>query len=297
MIAKGRRWTILLGATGVLAAASACRRQPVAGEGGVPGEQDAFLVRWTAIDRDETGLVWRCVFNNDVDIAQVDNASQVRRLIETAYAGQKKTFADHLLGACVPKVAAARQALAAMAGPPPALAGSFRAYATSLAKLERALGLYAERMKTRAPIKELDDLMVEHARTWYADTKPTPRAIAYHRFLACAVPGLEELADGQALYQRLADSCFKANPLPFMERVRRECGPLLQNVDAKASLPKSYASVRSRLSDREARQVQSWERCSDIARAQQRMQDAEELLSAVTEYLAARPTANVRDAR
>jgi hypothetical protein len=285
-----RGWTILVAALGALAAATALWRWSA----GRSAEATArarreFVARWSELDRRGAGPVWRCLFNNDVDVDRLDNASHVRRLIETAYAGQKATFAEHLLSACVPLIERARQAAAGQPEPPPALRAELAAYLASLARLESALALYGERMKARQPIKELDDLVVERARAWYSEARPTAGTIAYHHFLTCAVPGLDGLRDGQAIYQLLAESCFKQNPLPFMDRVRKDCGPLVQKADPRAAPPESYAATRQRLQDPEARQVQAWESCSDIARAQQRMQDAEPLLAAVTDYLAARP--------
>ena len=238
------------------------------------------LGRWAAVDAGQVVPFWNCLFAKEVEVSQLNNGQQARRLVEAAYAGQKRGFAGHLTADCLPRLVAARRSLDGLAAP--GLAG----YAISLARLETAVRLYSERLAGRASSKEVDENIVAEARAWYAASEPAARTAAYERFLGCAVPELPGLADDQALYRLLADRCFKNDPAPFMWRVRTECAPLL---GAQAAPASSYAASRKKFRGPDAAQVQSWESCSDIARAQQRMADAAELVAAADAYLAARP--------
>ena len=55
---------------------------------------------------------------SEVDVGMFTNASQIQQRIESAYATQQKTFSDHLLTECVPKMERARQAFGGLHDPP-----------------------------------------------------------------------------------------------------------------------------------------------------------------------------------
>jgi hypothetical protein len=233
---------------------------------------------WATVERREVTATWHCLFAKDVDVAQLQNGQQVRRLLEAARDGQEEEYPKHLLG-CLPHLGQARQALVDARHP-----AAVR-YAAALGALESAVRLYAERLERLAPMEELDEEIVAHARAWYGDAKA--KHAGYERFLTCAVPELQTLADDRALYDWLADRCFKHDPVPFMARVRKECGPQL---DEESPSPTFAQSRRKFHGVAESPQIQSWESCSDIALEQQRLADARELVAASDAYLAARPT-------
>jgi hypothetical protein len=238
--------------------------------------------RRAAVESGEVIAAWQCLFTKDVDLAQLANGQQVRRLFETAHDGLKDDYPKHLLADCLPRLAQARRTLGAPRDP----AGA--RYAAALAALEAAVRLYAERLSRMAPIEELDEDIVSHAHSWYSDDGGHARHAGYERFLSCAVPELQSLADDRALYEYLADRCFKHDPVVFMSRVRSQCGPLLEN---ETPSPTLAASRRKFHHGEDSLQIQSWESCSDIAREQQRMADARELVTAADAYLAARGSA------
>jgi hypothetical protein len=277
----------LLIALGILAAAIAAAWKL----GGHTAEDRSgdFLPRWSAIDDGEMAEVWSCLFTKEVDVGLLSNAQQARRLIEAAYGGQKQGYPRHLADDCLARLARVQRMVGELTAPPPS-ERALAAYRTSLALLQDALRIYGQRLTARPGVKALDDAIIEHARAWYGAGGPP--AVAYEKFLGCAVPSLQSLANDRALYEHLADRCFKADPMPFMERVRSTCVPLLR---APAGPPAStYQASRKKFrdADADAAQVQSWESCSDIARAQQRMADAAELLAATEAYLAARPVSS-----
>jgi hypothetical protein len=230
----------------------------------------------------EMAAAWQCLFTKDVDVAQLINGQQVRRLFEAAHGEQEAAYPRHLVDDCLPRLQQARRSL----GEPrdPALAR----YRDSLTALETAVRLYAERLARAAPIEELDEEIVSHAHSWYADDDGRARHAGYERFLSCAVPDLQALPDDRALYEWLADRCFKHDPVPFMTRVRKECGPLLED---ESPSPTLAASRRKFHHGQDSLQIQSWESCLDLAREQQRLADSRELVAASDAYLAARPKA------
>jgi hypothetical protein len=75
-----------------------------------------------------------------------------------------------------------------------------------------------------------------------------------------------------------------------MARVRATCAPLLRQPQATPA--PSYARTRQKFRGAEAVQISSWESCSDIARAGERMNDGAELVRATEAYLEARPGRN-----
>jgi hypothetical protein len=71
-----------------------------------------------------------------------------------------------------------------------------------------------------------------------------------------------------------------------MTRVRKECGPLLEEETPSPTLAASRHKFRH---GADSPQIQSWESCSDLAREQERLAAARELVAASDAYLAARP--------
>lgn len=236
---------------------------------------------WGAVERREVAAAWQCLFTKDVEVAELQNGQQVRRLLEVAHDGLKDDYPDHLREECLPRLAQARHALGDPRDPAAAR------YAAAVGALEVAVRLYADRLASMEPVEELDEEIVSHAHSWYADDDSRARHAGYERFLTCAVPELQTLADDKALYDYLADRCFKHDPVPFMVRVRKECGPLLEEATPSPTLATSRRKFHR---GADSPQIQSWESCSDLAREQQRLGAAREVVAASDAYLAARPT-------
>jgi hypothetical protein len=260
----------------VVALALSCHRQPTAADAG-----RELATRWADVDRAGRPF-WTCLLAREVELGAMQNGQQIRRLVEQAYESAEKTFADQVLGKCLPALKVWRAQALPDAGQ---LRDSAARYAASLANIEAALRVYGERLKGRVAT-EIDEEMGEKARAWHAAARPTPASIAYDRFLRCAIPSLDTLASGQAVYDYLAKQCFEQNPLPFVERVRKECGPLLEESGERAA--RGYQATWRRLRDPEGRQAQSWDGCTDLAREQRGMSDASELVAALEQYLPAR---------
>jgi hypothetical protein len=219
-------------------------------------------------------------------------AEQFQQRIESAYFTQQKTFSDYLVTECVPKIERARQSFGGLRDAPTELAGPIEKYRDTLPKLQAGLEDYAEKLKSRGTVKDVDQLIQETGNAWHSTPDPTPEAVAFEKFLYCAVPGLAKMKDAQALLEFLADQCFKKDPVAFMDKVRTDCGALLNVADKEAkveakSVP-TWKTTHKLFFEDDARQLQAWESCGKRSRKGKKKEDLENFLLTVNDYMAAR---------
>jgi hypothetical protein len=287
--AKARRNRIVYMGFGLVAAGviAAWMVKDHKNKGAVQEKLD-YAERWVSLEKKETGLFWNCVLASEVDVGLFSNAGQIQQRIEAAYATQQKTFSEHVLTECVPKMERTRQAFAGLPEAPPELKPALDAYKKSLPGLQDGVQVYAERIKNRGASKDVDQLIQEMGQSWHSEVSPTPQTIAYDKFLRCAVPGVDKMKDAQALVEFFADTCYKKDPVSFMDRVRKECGPILENADAAGAAAKTYKATQKRLYEEDARQLSAWADCGRRARKGKKVEDLGEFLVAVGEYMTAR---------
>ncbi len=247
---------------------------------------------WAEMEKRETGSFWNCVMASEVDVGMFTKAEQFQQRIESAYFTQQKTFSDYLTTECVPKIERARQSFGGLRDAPTELAGPIEKYRDTLPKLQSGLEDYAEKLKNRGTVKDVDQLIQETGNAWHSTPDPTPEAVAFEKFLYCAVPGLAKMKDAQALLEFLADQCFKKDPVAFMDKVRADCGGLLNVMDKEAKVnPKSvptWKTTRKLFFEEDARQLQAWESCGKRSRKGKKKEDLENFLLTVNDYMAAR---------
>jgi hypothetical protein len=247
-----------------------------------------YAAKWVGLEKGETGQFWNCVMASETDVGLFSSAGQIQQRIEAAYATQQKTFSEHLLTECVPKIERARQAFAGLEEPPPELRAPLETYKASLPELQKGLEVYAQRIRDRGTTKDLDQLIQEFGDAWHSDMKPTVQTVAFEKFLHCAVPGLDKMKDAQQMLEFLADACYKKDPVSFMDRVRKTCGPLLATPDPKATPSKTYKLTQKRFYEEERRQLSAWDSCGRRARKGKKVDDLGEFLVAVGDYMTAR---------
>jgi hypothetical protein len=247
---------------------------------------------WAEIEKRETGSFWNCVMASEVDVGMFTKAEQFQQRIESAYFTQQKTFADYLTTECVPKIERARQAFGGLRDAPAELAGPIEKYRAALPKLQSGMEDYAEKIQKRGSVKDVDQLIQETGNAWHSTPDPTPEAVAFEKFLYCAVPGLAKLKDAQALLEFLRDQCYSKDPVAFMDKARADCGSLLNVADKEAKVnPKSvptWKTTHKQLFEEDARQLQAWESCGKRSRKGKKKEDLENFLLAVNDYMAAR---------
>jgi hypothetical protein len=247
-----------------------------------------YFERWAELEKRETGAFFNCVMASEVDMNLFANADQVQQKVEAAYFTQQKTFSDHLVTECIPKIERARQAFAGLHDPPPELAPALAKYQEVLPRLQSGIEQYAEKIKGRQGVKDVDQLIQEAGNVWHAGGPPTPEGIAFERFMHCAVPGLARMKDAQQMLEYLADACYKKDPVAFMDRVRKDCGPLLANPDPHAAPSKTWKLSQQRFYEQEARQLQAWEGCGRRSRKGKKTEDLASFLVTVGDYMDAR---------
>jgi hypothetical protein len=93
------------------------------------------------------------------------------------------------------------------------------------------------------------------------------------------------MKDTQGLVDFMFDACFKKDPVVFMDRVRKECGPTLSSPQGSAP-SKTWKLTQKFLSD--DRQLQAWESCGKRSRKGKKVEDLATFLKSVGDYMEAR---------
>jgi hypothetical protein len=246
--------------------------------------------RFAERDKSEMGAFWNCAMSSEVDVGMFNSADQIQQRIESAYFTQQKTYSDHLIEECIPKLKGAQSALAAIPDLPDVLKPSLDKYLAAIPKMETGLESYAEKLKTRGAVKDVDGAIQEVGGAFTAD--PTAQSVAFEKFLVCAVPDLEKKKDLQTLLQDLADTC-KKDAVAFMTKVRTDCGNLVTGVDkdanAKGTPDKAFKGIAKKFIEEDnSRLLQAWEFCGKKSRKGKKVLDLEDFLLASSDYMEAR---------
>jgi hypothetical protein len=244
--------------------------------------------RFAERDKSEMGAFWNCAMSSEVDVGMFNSADQIQQRIESAYFTQQKTYSEHLTTECVPKLESAKSALSAIPEMPEALRPPLDKYLSALPKMQAGLESYAEKLKTRGAVKDVDGAIQEVGGAFTAD--PTAESVAFEKFMVCAVPDLEKKKDVQALLEWLADTC-KKDAVPFMTKARTDCGSLVTNVDkdAKPAPDKAFKAITKKFVEEDnSRLLQAWEFCGKRSRKGKKVLDLEDFLLASSDYMEAR---------
>lgn len=242
-----------------------------------------FFDHWGELDKRETGAFFGCVMaGDDVDMGLFNTADQIQQRVENAYFAQQKTFSEHLTTDCLPKIERTRQAFGALKDPPIEFAPALAKYQDVLPQLQSGIEEYAEKIKSRQGVKDVDQLIQEMGSAWHQGGSRSPEGAAYERFLVCAIPGIAKMKDPQQELEFMADTCFKKDPVAFMDRVRKSCGPLLSGPPAGkgVKLPPKFAE--------DDRDLQAWESCGKKSRKGKKDVELASFLKSVGDYMEAR---------
>lgn len=239
-------------------------------------------------EKEEMGAFWNCVMSSEVDIGNFQSADQIQQRIESAYFTQQKTYSEHLTSECIPKLEHGRSAMGALASEfPDDMKAPLDKYLATLPKLQTGLESYAEKVKGRAAVKDVDAVIQEVGGAFSAD--PTAESVAFEKFMECAIPDLDKKKDIQAVLEFLASTC-KTDAVKFMTRVREQCSPGLQNIDkdAKVKPPKTFKDFAKKFYEEDQRQLQAWEYCAKHSRKGKKVLDLEDFLNAASDYMETR---------
>jgi hypothetical protein len=244
--------------------------------------------RFAERDKTETGAFWNCITSGEVDVGNFKGVDEIQMRIESAYFTQQKTFSDHLTTECVPKIERARTAMGGLASDfPGGMKEALDKYLATLPKLQAGIESYAEKVKGRSSVKDVDG-SVQQTGTAFSP-EPTAESVAFEKFLVCAIPDLDAKKDIQSVLEFLATTC-KTDAVKFMTRVREQCGPLVQNVDkdAKAVPSKTFKANAKKFYEEDQRQLQAWEYCAKRSRKGKKVLDLQEFLNVAAEHIEAR---------
>jgi hypothetical protein len=244
--------------------------------------------RLAMADKADMGQFWSCVFGTDTDVGMFQSGDQIQQRIESAYFTQQKTYSEHLTTECVPKIEGARSSIAGIEKDMlPALKPPYDKYVASLPKMQAGLETYAEKLKSRSGVKDVDMSIQEVGGAFTADV--TPESVAFEKFMVCAIPDLDKKKDIQGVLEFLADIC-KKDAVTFMTKVRADCGALVQKVDkdAKPSPSKTFKANTKKFYEEQQRQLQAWEWCGKKSRKGKKQLDLEDFMMGANDYIEAR---------
>ena len=244
--------------------------------------------RFADNEKSQMGPFWNCVMSSEVDIGMFNSADQVQQRIESAFFTQQKTYPDHVLDECIPKLESAKSAMASLPDLPDVLKPALEKYVATFPKMRSGLESYATKLKTRGAVKDVDSAIQEVGGAFTPDV--TPESVAFAKFLSCAVPDLDKKKDVQALLEELADTC-KKDAVTFMTKVRTDCGNLVTGVDktGKPAPDKSFKAITKKFVEEDnSRLLQAWEFCGKRSRKGKKVQDMEDFLLAFGDYMEAR---------
>jgi hypothetical protein len=244
--------------------------------------------RLAMADKADMGQFWSCVFGTDTDVGMFQSGDQIQQRIESAYFTQQKTYSEHLTTDCIPKIEGARSSISGIEKDMlPALKPPYDKYVASLPKMQAGLESYAEKLKSRSGVKDVDQSIQEVGGAFTTDV--TPESVAFEKFLVCAIPDLDKKKDIQGVLEFLADTC-KKDPVTFMTKVRADCGALVQKVDkdAKPSPSKTFKANTKKFYEEQQRQLQAWEWCGKKSRKGKKQLDLEDFMMGANDYIEAR---------
>jgi hypothetical protein len=244
--------------------------------------------RFAERDTTDMGAFWTCIMGSQVNIGQFAGVDQIQQKVESAYFTQQKTFSEHLTTECIPKLEAARSAASGLVTDSPAiLKAPLEKYLATLPKLQEGLESYAEKLKSRGAVKDVDQSIQEVGAAF--SPEPTAESVAFEKFLVCAIPDLDKKKEIQDVLQFLADTC-KKDPVAFMTKVRADCGSLVSGVDkdAKPSPSKTFKANAKKFYEEDQRQLQAWEYCGRKSRKGKKQEDLGPFLNATGDYMEAR---------
>jgi hypothetical protein len=244
--------------------------------------------RFAERDKAEMGAFWTCVFGSETDVGMMSSAEQIQKKIESAYFTQQKTFSEHITTECVPKLERARASLGGLVPDmPPELKPPLEKYLGALPRMQSGIEVYAEKIKGRGAVKDVDATIQEVGAAFSPEA--TPESVAFEKFMVCAIPDLAKKKDMQEVLQWLADTC-KTGALEFMTNAREKCGNLIMNIDkdAKVAPSKTFKANTKKFEDADQRQLQAWDYCARRSRKGKKVLDLEEFLNPAGDYMEAR---------
>src|SRR6185503_8698340 len=117
--------------------------------------------RFAERDKADMGPFWNCVMSSEVDVGMFNSGDQIQGRIESAFFTQQKTYPDHLVDDCIPKLKSGESAMAGIPDMPDVLKPALDKYVATLPKMASGLESYSTKLKTRGAVKDVDGAIQE----------------------------------------------------------------------------------------------------------------------------------------
>jgi hypothetical protein len=219
-------------------------------------EHATFMEKFASVEKDDVGAFWSCIFGPHQDPGAFQSNIELGQKLEAMFNGDPKNFPDKINDECIPRLKGVGVKAQEIPGPSD-YTESVQAYAKAVDELAPALKDWADGAKTRIPEREADQ-RVEKAGNEFHSAPPgkaSADAIAYDRFMRCALPDLDKIKDGQGLVERLFEECKKPD---FVQKARMECSKQAAGSDTRED--KNYKETWKKFAP-DDRDVSAWSDC------------------------------------
>jgi hypothetical protein len=241
----------------------------------------AFMEEFQTLEKQHVNAFWTCLLGSNADPGSFADNLALGQRIEGQFAADPLEYPDKLLNDCVPKLRDAGSQAERLQSPDE-YDDALIAYNKTIPGLDRGIREWAERAKSRGAQRDAEKKVTTAANAFHSVAGDAPpEAVAYDRFLRCAIPSFDRLADGQALVENLFNSC--KDPL-FLDKVFNTCSRVAGSKSEKADARFKSSLKKFGTDDRD---IQAWDDCFRKGRKGAKQDDMETFGKAWVDYLQA----------
>jgi hypothetical protein len=172
--------------------------------------QEEFL----RYEKAHMGTFWKCVLGTPMDITNFQDNLAIASTMENAFVRRPREYTQELTSACGPTAAAAATKMKLLKD---RAVGDFGPnldkYIEAANGLTVASAKAAENLKERIAAAEAEPVVMKAADIYHQATrgKPGVEQVAYDKYLLCAVPGVDGMADIVGVAKAIYEAC-RADP-------------------------------------------------------------------------------------
>jgi len=239
-----------------------------------------FMERFASVEKEDVGAFWACLVGPNLDPGMFQDNLKFGEKVDQQFFQDPKNFPDKVIDDCVPRLKGLGDKARSL-DRPSGYDEALDKYAKSLDELAVGAKDWAEGAKKRLPEREADK-RVEQAGTAFHSAAPGKAgadAIAYERFLRCAVPDIGKVKDEQGLLEKLFEECKKPD---YVQHVRFECSKLAAGSETKED--KNYKEAWKKFAP-DDRDIQAFADCFKKGRKGAKRDDMAALGKAWKDYM------------
>jgi len=192
------------------------------------GKKLTFVNRWAALDAHNGKAFWRCTVGRDPN--ELTSAEQVRKALAAAAEADLTGFIKQL-EACSERLQKARDHMASLPPAPAELQAPLRRYLATLTQLEVGLERLREQLARHNRLRLFSRTLQAAGEAWHTQPEPDARTYGFHRFIVCAIPGVQGFRGPQPALKYLAEQCYRKDAAPFADRLFDVCRTHLKAED------------------------------------------------------------------